>query len=276
MHLKNVIQKFTAAGIETAMLDAQLLLSHVLGISREELLMGQGGELSQAQQHAFDALVARRLAREPVAQILGKKEFWGLNFEVTADTLMPRPDSETLISTLLGNQPFRSKPLKMLDLGTGTGCLLLSALSEFPAAAGLGVDVSEAALSVAKRNALALGMQNRADFKKSDWICEINGVWDVVISNPPYIPTEEIPRLAPEVAHHEPRLALDGGSDGLSCYRAIVGFLPKILASGGIALLEVGKGQADAVAHLAEETGLQIASVATDLAGVARCVVIKK
>ena len=275
MNLTPTIQAFTQAGIDTPQLDAQLLMAHVLGITREALLMrGQGEVMTPAQTVAFEALVARRLAREPMAQILGKKEFWGLDFEVTKDTLMPRPDSETLIESLLSTIDHR--PSTILDLGTGTGCLLLSALKEFPQARGLGVDISEAALKVARRNAAALGLENRAEFKKSDWTSEINAVWDVVISNPPYIPEEEIPHLAPEVARYEPRLALDGGRDGLDCYRTITRFLPNILAKNGVCVLEVGAGQADAVASLAVAKGLYVAEIRADLAGIPRCIVITR
>ncbi|MDX2074417.1 MAG: peptide chain release factor N(5)-glutamine methyltransferase [Alphaproteobacteria bacterium] len=264
------------AGIDTAALDARLLLQYLLGVSREALALQPDRLLTSAQAAQFEALMARRIAREPISQILGKREFWGLEFAVTQDTLTPRPDTETLITALLAHQPNRSTPLNILDLGTGTGCLLLSALSEYPLSSGLGVDLSEAALAVARRNAEALGLKNRAIFKKSDWNSQINGVWDVVLGNPPYIPTEEIPQLLPEVADYEPVLALDGGDDGLHCYRTITRFLPRILAGEGVALLEVGAGQAGDVVEMAITQGLKIAQVAKDLAGIERCVVIKK
>jgi release factor glutamine methyltransferase len=274
--LQDVVRKLQEAGIETARLDARLLLQSVLGVTREQLLIEAGRELRSAEKQQFEALVQRRLNREPMSQILGTREFWGLEFEVTKDTLAPRPDSETIIASLLVYKPNRSQPLSMLDLGTGTGCLLLSALSEYPQATGLGVDISEEALVVAEKNAQRLGLENRVEFKKSYWNSKINGVWDVVISNPPYIPTEEIPQLSPEVATYEPILALDGGGDGLDCYRAITSFLPSILAENGIALLEVGAGQANDVAALVSGQGLKVAQVAYDLAGIARCIIIQK
>lgn len=268
-------ERLSRAGVENPALDARLLLQHVLGVSREALL-ANAPRLTEVQQAQLDTLVARRVAREPMAQILGRREFWGLEFKVTSDTLDPRPDSETLIESLLQCKPNRGQPIDILDLGTGTGCLLLAALSEYPQASGLGVDMSDKALEVANENARALGLENRTIFKKSDWNSQINGVWDVVLGNPPYIPTEEIPRLAPEVAGYEPHSALDGGSDGLQCYRAITRFLPEILAEDGVALLEVGAGQAQDVASLARAAGLRIKAIACDLAGIERCVVMVK
>jgi len=274
--LDDTARYFIDAGIESARLDAHLLLAHVLGMSREEMLMRGNISLSPQQEKQFAALAARRINREPMAHLLGAREFWGLNFKVSEKTLDPRADSETIIEALLHYKPIRSQPLKILDMGTGTGCLLLSALSEYPSAMGVGVDISDEALAVATANAEALGLKNRALFKKSDWNSEIKGVWDVVISNPPYIPTEEIPKLSPEVAMFEPKLALDGGVDGLHCYRAITRFLPEILAEDGIALLEIGIGQAKDVAGLVSANGLNVAQVACDLAGIERCIVIQK
>lgn len=271
-----IVEVLRNAGIDTAQLDARMLVAHAMGISRTELLMLKEFSLTPAQQKTLDALVDMRVRRVPMAQILGRREFWGLTFKVTKDTLDPRPDSETLIEALIHHETRRSAKLRMLDLGTGTGCLLLSALSEYPQSTGLGIDQSQAALDVALENARNLGMQNRAEFKKSDWNSEIKGVWNVVISNPPYIPTEEIPTLAPEVAQHEPKAALDGGSDGLDCYLRITSFLPEILAEEGLALLEVGAGQAQDVAALATANGLRIAGITRDLSGIERCVVIRK
>lgn len=263
------------AHIDTAVLDARLLMRHVLGVTREQLLLEQDRSLRLADRQQFEALVARRVNREPMAQILGRREFWGLDFKVTKDTLDPRPDSETLIEALLECKPNRGQKLRILDLGTGTGCLLLSALSEYPQATGVGVDMSSQALEVARENAASLGFTNRAEFKKSDWNSEINGVWDVVLGNPPYIPTEEISRLSPEVAQFEPHTALDGGGDGLQCYLRITRFLPEILADDGVALLEVGAGQASDVAAMALDVGLNVTGIAHDLAGIGRCVMIQ-
>lgn len=276
MNLNQALDTLVRAGIDSARLDTQLLLAHVLCMTREELLMRESVEMTEFQSAQFAALVARRASRIPISQLLGRKEFWGLTFKVSADTLTPRPDSETIIEALLAHQPRRSAQLRILDLGTGTGCLLLAALSEYPQSRGLGVDISERALAVAAENAASLRLEKRAEFKKSVWNSAINGVWDIVISNPPYIPAGEIQGLAPEVSRHEPRLALDGGSDGLDCYREITRFLPEILAESGMALLEVGRGQAQDVASLGQSHGLSLAGIACDLSGVGRCVILKK
>lgn len=264
------------AGVESVRTDARLLMRFVLKISLETLLMETNRELTETQQTQFESLVAMRATHRPMAQILGQREFWGHYFKVNEHTLIPRPDSETLITGLLAHKRERAKKLRILDLGTGTGCLLLSALSEYPLSMGLGVDISEKALAVARENAQALGLAPRAEFKKSVWNSEINGVWDVVLSNPPYIPTADISGLSPDVALYEPRLALDGGSSGLDCYHAIIGFLPSVLAEDGLALLEVGAGQAADVAALATTRGLTISQIMCDLAGVERCIIITK
>lgn len=274
--LQEATQRLKNAAIDTAALDARLLLQHVLELSHENLLLDPDSELTTEQLAQFESLIALRATHKPIAQILGTREFWGLPFKVTEHTLIPRPDSETIITALLSWQTRRGSPLKMLDLGTGTGCLLLSALSEYPQSTGLGVDISQQSLAVAQENAENLGLLSRVEFKKSDWNCEINGVWDVVLSNPPYIPTADIAGLSPDVARFEPHLALDGGSSGLDCYRAITGFLPKILAEDGVALLEVGAGQAADVSALAAEQGLKVAQAVCDLAGIERCIVITK
>ena len=274
--LRDAARTLDRAGIESARKDARLLMRYVLKISLETLLMDSGRELTQEQQALFEALVEKRAARRPMAQILGGREFWGLPFKVNEHTLIPRPDSETMISMLLAFTRRRAEKLRLLDLGTGTGCLLLSALSEYPQATGLGVDISEEALAVARENAVALGLEKRVEFKKSDWNQEINGVWDVILSNPPYIPTADLGGLSPDVALYEPRLALDGGGSGLDCYRAITGFLPAIMAEDGLALLEVGAGQAAEVAALVTSSGLKVAQVACDLAGIERVIVITK
>lgn len=274
MLLTHTIEELKNAGIETAALDARLLLQHVLQISREALLLDTMPALSPSQKAEFSSLLAMRLAHKPMAQILGEREFWGHRFQVNEHTLIPRPDSETLISGLLAHRRSREKAFRILDLGTGTGCLLLAALSEYPHATGLGVDISEQALEVARANAQSLGLEKRAEFKKSHWNAEINGVWDIILSNPPYIPTREIAGLAPDVAVYEPRLALDGGNSGLDAYRAIISFLPAYMAENGIALLEVGAGQAAEVAAMAVAQGLTVTQKMCDLAGVERCIII--
>jgi release factor glutamine methyltransferase len=279
------------AQIATASLDARILLQHVLQVSREQLLLGDGMAMTQEQHERYQGMITQRLARRPVSQLVGRREFFGRSFRVTQDTLDPRADSETLIEAVLLAHGDRTQKLRILDLGTGTGCLLLTLLAEYPNAAGTGVDLSPAALAVAKDNAERLGLQQRVAWVQSDW-CEkmpqlqANATqgqdggqiavapFDIVISNPPYIPTGDIASLEPEVRCHEPVLALDGGDDGMTCYRDILKPLPGMLSSQGIAVLEIGFGQQQAVSAIALEHGLTVRDVKYDLDGVARCLVV--
>ena len=256
-----------AAGVDNPRLDARLLLGIAAGLSREALLRDPGRAVDPVPYHA---LLARRAAREPVALILGRQEFWSLQFEVSAATLIPRADSEAVIEAALAAAPDRGRVHRILDLGTGTGCLLLAALTEFPAAWGIGVDRAAEAASLAARNAAALGLAARAAFLCGDWDAALAGRFDLVLSNPPYIPGGDIAGLMPEVARYEPRRALDGGADGLDAYRRILAALPRLLAPGGVAVLEIGAGQAEAVAALA---GRAVAFRA-DLGGVPRAMVV--
>lgn len=257
-----------AAGVDSPRLDARLLLSFATGLSRETLLRDTLQTIDPMRYHAF---LARRAAREPLALILGRQEFWSLDFEVSAATLIPRADSETVVQAAIAALPERGRVLRVLDLGTGTGCLLLAALTEFPAAWGLGIDRSAEAATLAARNAAALGLAGRAAFLCSDWDDALSGQFDLVLSNPPYIPTADIAGLMPEVALHEPGRALDGGMDGLTAYRHILAALPRLLAPGGAAVLEIGVGQAALVAELA---GGPVVFY-SDLAGIPRAAVVR-
>ncbi|MGB1540294.1 MAG: peptide chain release factor N(5)-glutamine methyltransferase, partial [Rickettsiales bacterium] len=258
------------AGIPSAHLDARLLLAHVLHVSREYLTMHADDYLTEVELMAYDMLIERRVAREPMAQILGQREFWSLPFKVTQATLDPRPDSETIVASVLSYVPRRDARLMMADFGVGTGCLLLSLLSEYPNAHGLGVDVSEDALSVAEDNAQTLGLSSRAHFFHSSWGEGVVGKYDVIVSNPPYIPEADIAGLEPEVAEYEPKAALSGGADGLDAYRELMPHIKRLLAEKGIAVLEYGKGQSQAVKAIAEQHGLRVLEVCKDLAGVQR------
>ena len=222
----------------------------------------------------FFDLVARRADGEPVARILGRREFWGLPFALAPATLEPRPDTETVVEAALGLVRGAGGAASILDLGTGSGCLLLALLSELPDAAGVGVDRSPAAAAAARRNARSLGLGDRARFVAGDWAEAISGRFDLVVSNPPYIATEHIEALAPEVRRHDPALALDGGADGLDAYRAIVADLPRLLAPSGVAVLELGAGQRDAVAGLARAAGLVVIGSNPDLAGTPRALAL--
>ncbi len=255
-----------AAGVDNPRLDARLLLAHAEGISQAALL-GDPGRLVDAAR--YDALLARRAAREPLAYILGIQEFWSLPFQVSPATLIPRADSEAVVEAALAAFPADDSG-PVLDLGTGTGCLLLAVLHERPRAWGIGVDLAPDAARLAARNARALGFADRAFFLAGDWDSALAGRFALVLSNPPYVTVDELAGLQPEVAGWEPRRALDGGADGLAAYRRILARLPMLLAPGGSAVLEVGAGQAGPVAALAGSAGLRLAETQADLGGTIR------
>lgn len=263
--------RLARAGIDNPWREARLLLAHATGVS-EAVLIGYP-ERDVAEEPEYYCLVERRAAREPVSHLVGRREFWSLEFEVTADTLDPRPDSETIIEAVIESRPDTAAGLRILDLGTGTGCLLAALLTEFPAASGVGVDRNPASAAVARRNMARLGLCDRAWIVVSDWASALSGEFDVVVANPPYIPGGEIASLAPEVAGFEPVLALDGGPDGLEPMRRVADALPALLAPGGLACIEFGDGQRDAVAALVEARDLAVQAVRADLAGRSRCLV---
>ncbi len=250
--------------------EARLLLAHALGLSANDLIRDPD---RLVDDRGFGALVARRAEHEPVALILGYREFWSLRFLVSSATLIPRPDTETLVDATLAAFAGRPPPKRILDLGTGTGCLLLALLTEYPSAFGIGVDLAADAAELARANASQLGLIDRAAFVVSKWTNALNGQFDMIISNPPYVPHAEIESLMPEVAGFEPACALDGGSDGLDAYRLIIPKLRQHLVRNGIAVLEVGSGQATFVMQLAREAGF-IASYRADLAEISRAVIL--
>jgi release factor glutamine methyltransferase len=264
-----------AAGVVSARLDARLLLARALGVDGAWVFSHPDHVLQSAEAAAFDRLLARRRRREPMSHILGQREFWSMPFKVTADTLDPRPDSETVIEAILEQLPDRRAPLSVLDLGTGSGCLLLALLSELPSATGLGVDISPAALVVAGDNARALGLAGRARLQLGEWGAGLTGPFDIIVANPPYIADGELAGLAPEVRCFEPRLALAGGPDGLAAYRALASQVARLLASSppAIVAFEVGAGQAPAVSVLLQAAGLAAPTVRRDLGRVERCVI---
>jgi release factor glutamine methyltransferase len=252
---------------ETPRLDAELLMAHALGVSRNDLLLRH---LDTAVPEGFEALLQRRLAHEPIAYITGTRGFWSIDLEVGPGVLVPRPDSEALIEAAVAHFAGRA-PKRILDLGTGPGTLLLAALAEWPEAGGLGVDASEEALAYARRNADRLGLAERTALVRGEWAEGIEGGFDLILANPPYIGTAE--DLPEEVRNHEPGIALFAGEDGLDAYARIVPDLPRLLAPGGIALLEIGWTQSDAVCALVRQHGLS-ATVKSDLRGLPRVVCI--
>jgi release factor glutamine methyltransferase len=262
--------RLRAAGIPGADLEARLLLERATGLSRERQLMEPERLLAAPEQAGLDLLVARRLRREPLAYLVGEREFFGLSFAVSPAVLVPRPETELLIEEALRAFPDRKAPLRLLELGIGSGCILVTALTLWPAARGIGVELSRAALEVAVRNARRHAVLDRLGLIRGHWATALRGRFDLVLGNPPYVDRDALDRLEPEVATFEPRLALAGGPDGLDAYRLILPELPELLAEDGLALLELGAGQADAVAGLAASAGLEV-SFAQDLAGVARC-----
>ena len=259
----------TAAGVEQPRLDTRLLLAHATGLGQNALLRDPEAAIDRA---AFQAVLNRRAAREPLAFITGRQEFWSLDFAVSPATLIPRADSEAVVEAALEACP---SPARVLDLGTGTGCLLLAVLSERPHAWGLGIDRSAEAAALAQRNAAGLGLARQCAMLCGSWADAVKGSFELVLGNPPYLRTEELAGLAPELAY-EPARALDGGADGLRDYRDIVGSAPILLVPGGVLVLEVGIGQADAVMMAARGAGFLDVRVRPDLAGVPRAVTARR
>ena len=274
--LHTIARQLEAADVDSVRLDARLLVGAATGETAAGLIARPQRRLSAQEADILRGMVARRCAREPIAQILGSREFWSLEFEVSASVLTPRPDSETIIEAACRHIPAPDRPFRVLDLGTGSGCLLLALLHEFPAASGVGVDIGAAAVTLARRNSDRLGVGARAAFVVGDWADSIAGRFDVVMSNPPYIATAEIAGLAPEVAHYEPLSALDGGRDGLDAYHAILPLTSTFLAPGGIALFEIGAGRHEAICSLASACGLAIVALEADIAGIARVAILRQ
>lgn len=267
-----VAARLRAAGIDSDRLDARLLVAHVLDVPSHRVVTHGEAVLDTDAGERLETLTRRREAREPMSHLLGEREFWSLPFRVTEATLTPRPDSEAVVEVALAHVD-RAAPLRVLDIGTGTGCLLLALLSELPHASGIGTDVSAAALAVARDNAHVLKNANRARFVETAWAEGIDGPFDLIVSNPPYIASSEIAGLEPEVARYEPPAALDGGGDGLDAYRALCRHLPSLLAPKGTAVFEIGAGQEDEVRQIAAAGGLRFVEWRCDLGGRPRALV---
>jgi release factor glutamine methyltransferase len=270
--LRAAAARLMAVGLPAARLESRVLAGEAFGLSREALLARDDQTLRPEDMARLDDLLARRIAGEPTARLLGRQEFWSLEFALGPDTLIPRADSETIVEAALAGIQNHDAPLRLVDFGTGSGCLLLALLSELPNATGLGIDASAGALAVAAANAGRLGLAARAEFRPGDWGRGLSGPFDLIVSNPPYIRDGEIAGLAPEVARFEPRRALAGGADGLDCYRALAPDIARLLASGGLAVLEIGQGQADGVEAILAAVGLKPAGRRADLAGIDRAI----
>ncbi len=265
-------KRLAQASVDNPALDARLLISHALGLDRASLLTQEQRALTQNEETTIEALISRRAGREPVGRILGQREFWGLPFGLNESTLEPRPDSETLVEAALEVLP-QNKPLRLLDLGTGTGCLLLSLLHELPHATGLGIDIAPRAVKQAKTNAAQLGLEDRATFRVGDWLEGVQEKFDLIISNPPYIPTSDINKLDPEVQLFDPKKALDGGEDGLDSYRTLIPLIPSFLRPSGVALFEAGISQAPIVGNLLKKNEFKNVKIIRDLGNIERCVI---
>jgi release factor glutamine methyltransferase len=281
--MRMVSARFRQAGLETPDLDARLLVLAAAGLSREDYVLDPIRPLPPGAADLIEGFASRRLAREPVSRILRAREFWGRRFAVTPATLDPRPDTETLIEAVLAivdEEGGRSRPLRLLDLGTGTGCILLTLLAELPQAIGVGVDISPEAVDVARANAESLGLSARAEFHCGDWTASISGSFHWILSNPPYIPSKAIAALDPDVRDYDPRPALDGGEDGFAAYRRIAHEAMAVAAPGAWLALEAGAGQMRQLRDLLVKTGwqqdLSSPRVYADLSGQDRVVVVRK
>jgi release factor glutamine methyltransferase len=269
---------FAAAGLDTSALDARVLVGHALGLDHAELVATAERTLELEERRRIADVASRRLAREPVSRIIGMKEFWGLPLHVNPAVLVPRPETETVVTAALAaldRDGGRARPLRVADLGTGSGALLLALLSELPSAFAIGTDLSSAALALARNNARQLGLAARAVFVACDFAAALAGPFDLVVANPPYVSSTQLAQLAPEVRDHDPLLALDGGPDGLRAYRALAADAPRLIGAGGHMVIEVGAGQADAVASLFTQAQPLDVTAAADLAGMPRALHIR-
>lgn len=277
---RDIRARLEAAGIESPELDARLLLGDVLQLDLTGLIAASARKLDDREAAALESFIRRRIAGEPVARILGHKEFWGLSFALSPTTLVPRPDTETIVEaalSLLKQDGRLNDALRIADIGTGSGAILLALLSELPNAQGIGTDINRDAIHTAARNAAALGLNERARFIECNYADALRGSFDLIVSNPPYIPSRDIDDLAIEVRAHDPRLALDGGPDGLDAYRVIVPAAFELLVPGGVVVLEIGQGQESDVARLTAGAGLDAGvSVKADLSGIPRAVIGRK
>jgi release factor glutamine methyltransferase len=273
--LEHAASVLTQAGIDEPRRRARALLAAALDLTAAEIFAHPEYKLNPEQQARVVAMLARMAAREPLSRITGRREFWGLEFLLSADTLDPRPETETIVEAVLSRLPERESAHRFLDLGTGTGCLLLALLSEYPKACGIGVDIAPGAARTARDNAARLGLAERARFVVGSWAGTLAGRFDAIVANPPYIQRNAITALPPEVRRYDPIRALDGGADGLDAYRAIAADLPRLLHPGSLFAAEIGFGQAPSVAAILTRHGLRVDAIVPDLAGIERVVVAR-
>jgi len=272
--------RFKSGQIDSAELDARTLVGAALGLDLTDLIAAASRLLTPDETERLEDFARRRAGGEPVARILGRREFWGLSLRLSSATLVPRPDTETLVELaleMLRAAPRPDRGLRIADIGTGSGAILLALLSELPDASGIGTDISEHALQTARRNAADLGLADRATFIICDYAAALFEPFDLIVSNPPYVRSAEIAGLAKEVRDHDPLAALDGGADGLDAYRTLIPQAAKLLAPGGVLVVEIGQGQSGAVDGLMEAAGLTLQRPAkADLAGIPRAVAGRK
>jgi release factor glutamine methyltransferase len=273
--LGEVAAALERAGFDETRRRARRLVAAALDLSATEVFARLDRVVTNDESERIAAVLRRALAHEPLSRILGAREFWGLDFLLSPDTLDPRPETETVVEAVLARLPERDRAYHFLDLGTGSGCLLLALLSEFPAAAGLGVDLSPGAIATARDNAARLALDGRARFAIGDWGTGVAECFDAIVSNPPYIESDALPDLPPEVRDFDPPLALDGGADGLAAYRVIAADLPRLLNPAGVFACEVGQGQEKAVARIIVAAGHVVEAILPDLAGISRCIVAR-
>ncbi len=270
-------QELKKAGIDSFSIDTTLLATKAFDLSREQIIFSPEITLNQKQIDYFLKLLTRRIAREPMSHILEKREFFNDSFFVTSAVLDPRPDSESLIEGIEEVFPNKNSKLNILELGVGSGCLILTILKIFPNSSGTGIDISKEALEIAQKNAKSLDLENKISFIHSNWFANIpkNYQFDLIISNPPYIPSDDINNLSDEVRIYEPILALDGGKDGLDCYLEIAKNIRNFLKPNGIVVLEIGQNQEKDVERIFEKHGLKLIQIKKDLGGIIRCLIFK-
>lgn len=268
-------QVLGGAGIDNAKFEARLLLGEALGVPDWRVIYGSGVKPTEQQIAWYKAAIARRNLREPVSHILQRREFWSLTFNVSADVLDPRADSETVVELALEHIVDRTQPLRIIDIGTGSGCLLIALLSELPNATGVGIDISPRALAIARSNAIRHDMENRISYFCGNWLDAYAGTADIILSNPPYIPSGEIAGLQLEVREFDPPAALDGGKDGLDAYRNMAPNLRKILDRTGFCIFEIGSGQERDITEIMLEWQLTLFDRRRDFSGFCRALAFR-